>query len=32
MEPHYHQYELDLRLYLTQLEQSGQPLWGTGAP
>jgi predicted metal-dependent hydrolase len=32
MEPHYHQYELDLRLYLTQLEQSGQPLWGTVAP
>jgi predicted metal-dependent hydrolase len=29
MEPHYHQYELDLRLYLTQLEQSGRPLWGS---
>jgi predicted metal-dependent hydrolase len=31
MEPHYHQYELDLRLYLTQLEQSGRPLWGANA-
>jgi predicted metal-dependent hydrolase len=31
MEPQYHQYELDLRLYLTQLEHGGQPLWGTGA-
>jgi predicted metal-dependent hydrolase len=30
MEPQYHQYELDVRLYLTQLEQSGQPLWGSG--
>jgi predicted metal-dependent hydrolase len=27
MEPQYHQYELDLRLYLTQLEQHGRPLW-----
>jgi predicted metal-dependent hydrolase len=31
IEPHYHQYELDLRLYLTQLEQHGRPLWGAGA-
>jgi predicted metal-dependent hydrolase len=30
MEPQYHQYELDLRLYLTQLEHGGQPLWSTG--
>jgi predicted metal-dependent hydrolase len=28
IEPQYHQYELDTRLYLTQLEHSGQPLWG----
>jgi predicted metal-dependent hydrolase len=28
MEPQYHQYELDTRLYLTQLEHSGRPLWG----
>ncbi|RSZ57446.1 M48 family metallopeptidase [Massilia atriviolacea] len=27
MEPNYHQYEFDLRLYLTQLEVSGQRLW-----
>lgn len=27
MEPNYHQYEFDLRLYLTQLELSGQRLW-----
>ncbi len=27
MEPNYHQYEFDLRLVLTQLEISGQPLW-----
>ena len=28
MEPNYHQYEFDLRLYLTQLDQSGgQGLW-----
>ena len=25
MEPHYHQYEFDLRLHLTQLELSGRP-------
>jgi predicted metal-dependent hydrolase len=28
MEPNYHQYEFDLRLYLTQLELSGERLWG----
>jgi len=27
MEPHYHQYEFDVRLYLTELEHSGQKLW-----
>ena len=27
MEPNYHQYEFDLRLYLTQLELSGERLW-----
>jgi predicted metal-dependent hydrolase len=27
MEPQYHQYEFDLRLVLTQLDVSGQPLW-----
>ena len=27
MEPNYHQYEFDLRLYLTQLDASGQRLW-----
>jgi len=27
MEPNYHQYEFDLRLYLTQLEVSGERLW-----
>ena len=27
MEPAYHQYEFDLRLYLTLLEQSGERLW-----
>ncbi|MES2898763.1 MAG: M48 family metallopeptidase [Pseudomonadota bacterium] len=27
MEPNYHQYEFDLRLYLTQLELSAEPLW-----
>lgn len=31
MEPNYHQYELDLRLYLTLVEVSGQELWITGA-
>lgn len=27
MEPNYHQYELDLRLYLTQVELFGDALW-----
>ncbi|WLI90479.1 DUF45 domain-containing protein [Massilia sp. R2A-15] len=27
MEPNYHQYEFDLRLVLTQLELSAEPLW-----
>lgn len=27
MEPNYHQYEFDLRLYLTELELSGARLW-----
>ena len=27
MEPNYHQYEFDLRLYLTQLERSPERLW-----
>jgi len=27
MEPAYHQYEFDLRLYLTHLEHSGERLW-----
>ena len=27
MEPNYHQYEFDLRLYLTQLDVSGDRLW-----
>ena len=27
MEPQYHQYEFDLRLYLTQLDIGGQRLW-----
>ncbi|MES2069966.1 MAG: M48 family metallopeptidase [Pseudomonadota bacterium] len=31
MEPNYHQYELDLRLYLTQVEVSGKELWISGA-
>jgi predicted metal-dependent hydrolase len=31
MEPQYHQYELDLRLYLTELEQHRRPLWGATA-
>jgi predicted metal-dependent hydrolase len=30
MEPHYHQYEFDVRLYLTQLELSGERLWAAG--
>ena len=28
MEPNYHQYEFDLRLYLTQIELSSERLWG----
>jgi predicted metal-dependent hydrolase len=28
MEPQYHQYEFDTRLYLTQLELGGARLWG----
>ncbi|MFZ6645587.1 M48 family metallopeptidase [Undibacterium sp. TJN25] len=31
MEPNYHQYELDLRLYLTQVEMSGKDLWITAS-
>jgi predicted metal-dependent hydrolase len=32
MEPDYHQFEFDLRLYLTHLELAGERLWGeTGA-
>ena len=31
MEPQYHQYEFDLRLYLTHLEATRQPLWDTQA-
>ncbi|MDR2334730.1 MAG: M48 family metallopeptidase [Burkholderiaceae bacterium] len=31
MEPDYHQYELDTRLYLTHLDHGGEPLWG-GSP
>jgi hypothetical protein len=27
MEPQYHQFEFDVRLYLTQLELSGERLW-----
>ena len=29
MEPKYHQYEFDLRLYLTHLEHTGARLWGS---
>ena len=29
MEPQYHQYEFDVRLYLTQLELSGERLWAS---
>jgi predicted metal-dependent hydrolase len=28
MEPHYHRYELDLRLYLTHMEAHGKLAWG----
>lgn len=31
MEPNYHQYEFDLRLYLTELDRSGKRLWGADA-
>ncbi|WP_141678825.1 YgjP-like metallopeptidase domain-containing protein, partial [Acinetobacter baumannii] len=31
MEPHYHQYEFDLRLYLTQIEVTGQMGWDAPA-
>ena len=27
MEPNYHQYEWDVRLYLTHLERTGERLW-----
>ena len=27
MEPDYHQYELDTRLYLTHMDHGGEPLW-----
>jgi len=30
MEPDYHQLEFDLRVYLTYLEATGQPLWVVG--
>lgn len=29
LEPDYHQWEFDLRLYLTYLDQPGTPLWST---
>lgn len=33
MEPHYHQLEFDLRVYLTYLDAGGEPLWEPrGAP
>lgn len=32
MEPAYHQYELDLRLYLTHLEQGGERIWSAEKP
>ena len=31
MEPHYHQLEFELRVYLTLLEATGQRLWGSKA-
>jgi predicted metal-dependent hydrolase len=31
MEPNYHQYEFDLRLYLTELDRGGQRLWRAAA-
>jgi hypothetical protein len=27
MEPNYHQFEFDLRLYLTHMDMRGEPLW-----
>lgn len=32
MEPNYHQYEFDLRLYLTELDVSGRRLWSAEKP
>ena len=32
MEPQYHQYEFDVRLYLTHLEGTGQRLWQPSEP
>ena len=32
MEPQYHQYEFDLRLYLTHVDHAGERLWGSDAP
>lgn len=32
MEPQYHQYEFDLRLYLTHVEHAGTRLWGVEQP
>ena len=31
MEPGYHQFELDVRLYLTHIELAGERLWGNAA-
>jgi len=31
MEPQYHQFELDLRLYLTHMEHTGERLWASKA-
>jgi len=31
MEPQYHQFELDLRLYLTHMEHTGERLWASEA-
>ena len=32
MEPQYHQYEFDVRLYLTHLEGAGERLWQANGP
>jgi predicted metal-dependent hydrolase len=32
MEPKYHQYEFDLRSYLSWLEYGGQALWENSSP